>query len=133
MLIVDATCLYEVVTGSGLAEALRARLSLDDDQAAPHLVDVEVLSLIRRHEKDGRLDPTAAAQAVDDLGSWPGERFGHRGLIARAWELRHNVRPWDAVYVALAEALRGTLLTLDRRLARATGPRCRIEVVPPLQ
>lgn len=64
-----------------------------------------------------------------DLRHWPGERYGHRDLLARAWELRAAVRGWDAVYVALAEALDATLLTTDARLAAAPGPECRIEVV----
>jgi predicted nucleic acid-binding protein len=129
MLVVDGTCLYEVVADTPLAEQVRDHLAADEDHAAPHLVDVEVLNVIRRHEMEGQLDATAAAQAVEDLDAWPGERFGHRGLLRRAWELRSNVRGWDAFYVALAEALDGTLLTLDQRLARATGPTCRIEVV----
>lgn len=129
MLIVDAACLYEVVADTERSETIRARLAEDDDHAAPHVVDVEVLNVVRRHQMEGRLDATGAAQAIDDLHAWPGERFGHRGLLRRAWELRHNVRGWDAFYVALAEALDGTLLTLDRRLARASGPTCVIELV----
>ena len=130
MLIVDASCLYEVITSTPRSEAIRARLAGDEDQAAPHAIDVEVLAVVRRHEMAGRLDPTAARQAIEDLRDWPGERFGHRGLLGRAWELRHNVRGWDALYVALAEALDATLITVDHRLARAAGPRCRIEVTP---
>jgi predicted nucleic acid-binding protein len=74
------------------------------------------------------LDGTLARQAVEDVGDWPGERFGHQSLLHRAWELRANVRPWDALYVALAEALDGTLITLEGRLGRARGLRCTIEV-----
>jgi predicted nucleic acid-binding protein len=129
MLIVDASCLYEVVADAATAEEVRARLASDDDQAAPHVIDVEVLGVIRRDQMLGRLDPTAAAQAVADLRDWPGERFGHRSLLTRAWELRSTVRPWDAMYVALAEAFSATLITLDDRLARASGPRCQIEVI----
>ncbi len=72
----------------------------------------------------GRLDSTAAAQAVEDLRDWPGERFGHRPLLSRVWELRTSVRSWDAFYVALAEVMQGILLTSDARLAKASGPRC---------
>jgi len=50
-------------------------------------------------------------------------------LLARCWELRDNLTIYDAAYVALAEALQAPLLTGDRRLARATGPRCAIEVM----
>jgi predicted nucleic acid-binding protein len=66
---------------------------------------------------------------VADLAVWPGERFGHRALLERAWELRETVRGPDAMYVALAEALGTTLLTTDGRLAAASGPTCPIEVV----
>jgi predicted nucleic acid-binding protein len=129
MLIVDASCLYEVVADTARAEAVRERLRADDDQAAPHIVDVEVLSVIRRDHLLGKLERVAASQAVDDLRDWPGERFGHRGLLARVWELRDSVRGWDAFYVALAEALGGRLLTTDARLARASGLACDVDVV----
>jgi predicted nucleic acid-binding protein len=65
----------------------------------------------------------------DDLRTWPGERYGQRALLDRVWDLRGNVRGWDAFYVALAEALDATLLTLDHRLGRAAGLRCAIEVL----
>jgi predicted nucleic acid-binding protein len=129
MLVVDASCLYEVLIGTPGAEAIRDRLAADGDQAAPHIVDVEVFGVIRREHLRGRLDRTAAIQAVEDLEAWPGERFGHRPLLARAWELRDSVRGWDAMYVALAEALDASLVTTDRRLAAATGPTCAIEAI----
>ena len=130
MLIVDASCLYEVLVGTHAAEAIRQRLAEDPDLAAPHVVDVEVLGVVRREHLLGRLDATAAAQAVEDLEAWPAERFGHRWLLGRAWELRASVRGWDAVYVALAEAFDAVLLTTDERLARSPGPTCRIELAP---
>ncbi|SDQ13680.1 type II toxin-antitoxin system VapC family toxin [Quadrisphaera sp. DSM 44207] len=129
MLVVDASCLVEVIIGGPDAEEVRQRLAADRDHAAPHAVDVEVFGVIRREHLRGRLDATAAAQAVEDLEAWPAERFGHRLLLDRAWQLRDTVRGWDAVYVALAEALDAVLLTTDRRLAGATGPSCRIEAL----
>ncbi len=128
MLVVDASVLFEVVAGTPDAESLRARLGADSDAAAPHVLDAEVLSAIQTHHRSGDLDVTAASQAVDDLRSWPGERYSHRPLLSRAWELRHNVRSYDALYVALAEGLDATLLTRDRRLAGAPGVDCRIEL-----
>ena len=129
MLIVDASCLYEVVADGVQAASVRARLARDADQVAPHVVDAEVLGIIRRDLMRGRLDRTAASQAVEDLRDWPGERYGHRVLLARAWELRDRVRTWDALYIALAEALDGTLLTLDGRLGRVAGLECSVEVM----
>jgi len=129
MLVVDASCLCEVLIGGPEAEAIRDRLAADRDHAAPHIVDVEVFGVVRREHLRGRLDRTAATQAIEDLESWPGERFGHRLLLARAWELRENVRGWDAMYVALAEALNADLVTTDRRLAAASGPTCSIDAI----
>lgn len=129
MLVVDASCLSEVLIGGPGAEAIREGLSADVDHAAPHIVDVEVFGVIRREHLMGRLDRTEAVQAVEDLAAWPGERFGHRLLLERAWELRESVRGWDAMYVALAEALGAILVTTDRRLAAASGPTCSIEAI----
>jgi predicted nucleic acid-binding protein len=129
MLVVDASCLYEVVADGRFAEDVRRRLAADPEHAAPHIVDIEVVSIIRRDHQLGRLDDTAAGQAVDDLREWPGERYGHQPLLDRVWTLRQTVRGWDAAYVALAEALGATVLTLDTRLAAAPGPRCPFDVI----
>ncbi|MEI7716500.1 MAG: type II toxin-antitoxin system VapC family toxin [Mycobacterium sp.] len=129
MLVVDASCLFEVVADTPRSGEIAARLAADADQVAPHVIDGEVLGAIRAQHLPGRLDGTAAVQAIADLRDWPGERFGHRWLIDRAWQLRNSVRGWDAFYVALAEAFDATLLTLDARLARAHGPSCRIKVL----
>ncbi|MGD9791952.1 MAG: type II toxin-antitoxin system VapC family toxin [Acidimicrobiia bacterium] len=129
MRVVDASCLFEVKADTSAAEAIRQRLLHDTDHAAPHVIDAEVLGVIRAHQLRGLLDETAASQAVGDLRDWPGDRYSHRPFLARAWELRGTVRSWDAFYVALAEAFDATLLTLDSRLATAAGPRCSIEVI----
>ena len=129
MLVVDASCLVETLIGGPRADAIGGRLDADPDHAAPHIIDVEVFGVVRREHQRGRLDRTEAAQAVDDLEAWPGERFGHRFLLPRAWTLRDTVRGWDAMYVALAEILDVVLITTDRRLAAATGPACRIDAL----
>ena len=67
--------------------------------------------------------------AVADLASLPLRRARHVNLLSRCWELRENLTPYDAAYVALAEALDVTLVTADRRMAQAPGPRCTVEVL----
>lgn len=129
MLIVDASCLFEIVADTPRATAVAERLTYDTDQAAPEVIDVEVLGVIRAHYLTRQLDRTAADQAVADLRDWPGERYAHAWMLDRAWQLRDSVRGWDAFYVTLAEALDATLLTFDARLARTHGPRCTIEVI----
>ena len=96
---------------------------------APELVDLEVISVWRRQLRAGAVDARRAALALADLAALPLRRAAHRPLLARCWELRDNLTCYDASYVALAEALDVTLVTGDGRLARAPGPRCRIEVL----
>ena len=84
MLIVDAACLYEVVAGTDRSAQIKALLADDPDFAAPHVVDVEVLGIIRRDAMLGRLDNTAARQAVEDLRDWPGRRFPATVTSSRA-------------------------------------------------
>lgn len=105
-------------------------MAADPVWAAPHLVDAEVLAVVERHLRRGLLDQTAASLAIDDLKAWPGERWPHHVLLDRAFELRENIRGYDALYVALAEALGATLLTLDHRLVSASEGRvhCKVEL-----
>lgn len=129
MLVVDAGCVFEVVARRPSETAIRRRFEQDPDLVAPHVIDIEVLGVIRRYHLNGRLDATAAALAVSDLRDWPGWRFPHAPLLERAWELRDNLPAPDAIYVALAESLDATLLTVDERLANTPGPTCPIEVI----
>jgi predicted nucleic acid-binding protein len=129
MIVVDASVLVEVLVDGPHAEPLRSRLAEDLDHVAPQLIDPEVLAVVQREHLAGRVDATAAGLAVADLSDWPGERWPHRVLVRRAWELRHNVRAYDAMYVVLAEALGVPLVTLDRRLARAAAPYCLVDLV----
>jgi predicted nucleic acid-binding protein len=129
VIVVDAGCVYHLVTRSGHAREIAERLADEPDQAAPHVLDVEVFGVIRSHRMRGLLDESAARRAVELLTEWSGERYAHQPLLGRAWQLRANVRGWDAMYVALAELLGATLITTDGRLAGAEGPRCPIEVL----
>ncbi len=64
-----------------------------------------------------------------DLVDLPLVRAAHAPLLECAWELRDNLAVYDASHVALAERLDVALLTTDRRLARAQGPRCQFDVL----
>lgn len=73
--------------------------------------------------------PRRAELALLDLAELPMKRAAHRPLLARCWELRASVTAYDAAYVALAEALEVVLVTADRRVARAPGIRCPVEII----
>jgi predicted nucleic acid-binding protein len=66
--------------------------------------------------------------SLDVFQAFPLRRHSHTALLPRAWALRATLTAYDAVYVALAEALDAPLVTRDARLARAPGVRARIEV-----
>ena len=118
--VVDASVAVEYLlrtpVGESLGELLESAVLL-----APELLDAEVLSVLRRAVLQGRLAETRALQAVDDLVHWPVERIPHRALAPLAWQYRHNLSAYDALYVATARAYDIPLLTADARLARAPG------------
>jgi predicted nucleic acid-binding protein len=91
---------------------------------APTLVTYETANVIRKHELSGQVSPDQAAQAHADLLDLTIELWPYDILAARAWELRQNLSIYDATYVALAEATGLTLVTLDKRLAKAPGTKC---------
>ena len=129
VLVVDASVLVVALADDGAdGDRVRARLR-GEHLAAPELIDLEVMSVVRVHSARRQLDTRRALQVIEDLSSLPLLRATHQPLLTRCWELRENVSTYDAAYVALAELLGADLLTADQRLARAVGPRCRIEVI----
>lgn len=122
MLVVDASALVAYLTTGEHAEAVREHLLAPDEVLwAPHLVDAEVGHVLRRGVLAEELSATAARGALEDLTDLPLRRASHRGLLARAWALRGNLSFYDGLYVALAERLSASLLTLDGGIAGAPG------------
>lgn len=127
MIVVDASVMVPALADDA-TDGDRARERLQGERlAAPELFDLEVIAVIRKALFAGLLDERRAAFAVADLADLDLQRVSHRPLVARIWELRANLTPYDAAYVALAEMTEATLVTADRRLAQAPGPRCQIE------
>jgi predicted nucleic acid-binding protein len=88
---------------------------------APDLLNVEVVSTLRRLEQIGTISAGRAAQAIGDLMRAPSRRLPTRSLVADMWSLRANVSAYDACYGALAWILRCLLVTGDAHFARAPG------------
>ncbi len=132
MIVVDASVLANALaddTSDGTTA--RKRLSNSDGLAAPDLVDVETVAVLRKRWIAGDLTDERFSEAVDDLQDLDLARYPALPLMRRAFELRANVTAYDAVYVALAELLDCTLVTADRLLAAAPTISCPVDVVRP--
>ena len=92
--------------------------------AAPELLSVEVSHLLRKSVSQGLLTAREGRDALLDLLDVVDDFYPHGPFVPRIWELHPNVTSYDPAYVALAEALGAPLATLDRKLCRASGPRC---------
>ena len=130
MIVVDASVVIETLLRTSAAESAE-RWLFDSDETlhAPHLLDLEVAQVLRRCAAVGEIDQARGREALADLADFPLRRYSHELLLPRVWELRSNLTAYDAVYVALAEALDAPLLTRDRRIAGAPGHHARVEVV----
>lgn len=124
--VVDASVLVAALVDSGpdglWAETVVAAGGLD----APALIYAEAANVLRRLESGRRISASEVNQAYDDLMLLPMQLYPFEPFADRIWELRHNLTPYDAWYVALAEALSLPLATLDGPLARAKSVRCKI-------
>jgi predicted nucleic acid-binding protein len=130
LIVVDASVVIELLLNTTAGEAIAERvLDPDEQMMAPHLLDVEVLQVLRRYSRAGEVEPERGLQAVTDLAGLPVARYPHEPFLTRAWVLRNNLTAYDAMYVALAEALGAELLTRDRRLASTQGHGARITLV----
>jgi predicted nucleic acid-binding protein len=131
VLVVDASVLAAALGDDG-PDGDRARDRLRGELfAAPEIVDLVVVSVLRGQLGAGGIDVRRAALALDDLADLRLQRVSHLPLLQRCWELRPNLTPYDAAYVSLAEIMDAPLLTGDRRMANARGTRCPTEVLPP--
>ncbi len=130
MIIADASFLVMALGDDG-PDGTQARERLRGEElAAPHLVDVEVTSVLRRSLLTGSMTERRAGQALQDLADLAIERVAHTTLLPRVWELRGNYTAYDACYVAVAELFHAPVLTYDAKMAGAPGARCTFEVFP---
>jgi predicted nucleic acid-binding protein len=130
MIVVDASAVLEFLLQTALGVRVEARLFRDGDELhAPHLLDAEVIQGLRRLVRTGEVAAARAGEALADLTDLDLHRHAHVDLLGRAWALRENMSGYDAMYVALAEAMDAAVISCDGPLASAPGHRARIEVI----
>ena len=130
MIVVDASAVVEYLRGDEAGEAARAWLEAEEGAVhAPALMDVEVAQVLRRLVMLGEMDAGRGGASIEILAEMPVSRQPILPLLPRMWELRHGVTPYDAAYLALAEALGCPLVTFDRALARVPGRRADVRLL----
>ncbi len=120
MIVIDASAVCDLLLGRGDERRLIDLVLTDGASVhAPELVNVEVLHVMRRMTITGALSAARANEMRADFAELPIHCYPSNPLLDRAWALREDVTAYDALYVALAEALDATLVTTDHKLAHA--------------
>jgi predicted nucleic acid-binding protein len=128
-LVIDASALVFATTGEtpsakGALERLRS-----DVCHAPHLIDAEFGSALRRKAARREVSAVMAEDLLDTAPELVDFRHEHHGLVGlAAWALRDRLTFYDALYVVIAATFEVPLLTVDRRLARTPGLPCQVEM-----
>jgi predicted nucleic acid-binding protein len=117
--IVDASAMVDLLTGSPVGEAVRDRLRAHELHAPAHF-DAEVLSALGRLQRAGHLSPGQVKARIDRLATAPVDRHALPPLLAGAWGRRQNLRLVDALYVELAHQLELPIATTDTGMAGAS-------------
>lgn len=129
-MVLDASGAIELLLNTTRGKRLAERLADEAEVVhAPHLIDVEISQVLRRYVLRGALNERRGATALHRWRGFDVERYPHEPFLDRVWQLRANFSAYDAVYVALAEALSTVLVTGDRKLAGAPGANATIELI----
>ena len=130
MIVVDASAVLELLLRTPRSPIIETSIfAAGQTLHAPHLLDLEVTQVLRRFTLKRELHGARAEIALDDFLGLHIQRYAHDLFLPRVWQLRSNITAYDAVYVALSEALQATLMTHDKRLAQAARRYVEVEVV----
>ncbi len=130
MIVVDASVVLAILINAPTAAILRTRMFAQGNTLhAPHLIDIEVLHVIRRWFLTGQIQLDRAQEAITHFQIMPIERYSHEILVSRIWQHRANLTAYDAAYVALAETLDTIVLTADAKFAAAPRVSSRVELI----
>jgi predicted nucleic acid-binding protein len=126
VIVVDTSAMVEYLVGVDHLGGAVSEVVVGQSIVIPHGLDLEFTNVLRRLVRSGHTSADAAHLALATLRSMPITRHSHTSLLDRIWELRDNMWPYDAAFVALAEALGATLVTVDHKFEGAPGLRCEI-------
>jgi predicted nucleic acid-binding protein len=128
-IVLDASVAVRALLSAGESDRVLRERVRQSSCHAPHLIDAEVGSVLRRRAAAGAIDVDSAAAALRAVKNLVTDRYPHTTYAEVAWALCENLTYYDALYVALAARLGYPLLTADARLARAPGLPCAVELI----
>jgi predicted nucleic acid-binding protein len=126
VIVVDTSAMVEYLVASDAMTVAITKVVTSAPVAAPHVLDLECASALRRLVRGGVLDRHDASVALGTLRDLRLARHAHTSLLPRIWQLRDNMGPYDAAFVALAEALGAPLVTVDSKFQGVPGLRCEV-------
>ncbi len=129
MIVVDASIIVHLVIDAAIDPNIVEIVRRSEKLVAPHLIDLEVLNILRKKRLQNKTSTQRLQLAFEDFNSIPIDRLGTSHLNTRIWELCHNLTPYDASYIALAESLNISLLSRDAKMAGAPLHRAKIIIV----
>jgi len=129
VIVLDASAAIDWLLQTAAGQAIEKRIySRKDSVHAPHLLDLEVVQVMRRLAREETISAHRAEEAITDLLDLRITRYPHFLFVPWIWRHRNNLSAYDACYVALAEQLGATLITRDERLASVAAHSARVEV-----
>jgi len=130
LIVLDASAAVDLVLNTRLGRKVADRIKSPEISIhVPHLIDLEVIQVLRRYVGLKAISKDRGKKALDDFSSLDMERYPHDTMLPRIWDLRNNLTAYDAAYVTLAEILGATLITCDARIAKASGHRATVFVI----
>ena len=127
MIVLDASAAFDYLLNDGPnGEWVRGVVDGEAELAAPHVIDLEVISVVRRRVLRRELTARRAGVALADFSDLALIRYPATEFLKEIWALRSSLTPYDAAYIVLAEALDEALVTTDVRLARSHGHRAKV-------
>jgi predicted nucleic acid-binding protein len=129
LIVLDASAAIDWLLQTTAGQEIQRRIfSRKESLHCPHLLDLEIVQVLRRLSREGTIGSQRAGEAMKDLLDLRIVRYPHFLLLPQIWRLRHNLSAYDAAYVALAEKLGAALITRDSRMASAVGNTVAVEV-----
>jgi predicted nucleic acid-binding protein len=129
LIVLDASAAIEWLLQNAAGQEIENRIfSRGESLHAPHLVDLEVVQVLRRMVRESEVSAQRAEQMIGDFLDLRITRYPHNVFLPRIWRLRNNFSGYDAAYVSLTAELDATLITRDARLASACRRRISVEL-----